>query len=611
MNGQQQRKPMKKMLILWIVLICFLCGCGKRSEVVEEKNCNVVIEQGEGFSAKNDVQSVSRGSDVVFEIALEKGYKIVAADYKNYTLEPAKEGEPVHLTIHRVKYPVVVTLTCEKSDGVIIYDANGGELLGAGTSTRAEVPVFKKHLRVNTSIGTDLLKRDGYTLVGWNTKADGTGESTGLGSRVDFTDGMVLYAMWSPWTKECAFTYRVAGEYAIITGYHGTEKTVSVPESLDGKTVIEIEEDAFLDATCETVVLPKTIQRIENGAFQNALLQELYLYDNLSYVSDESFKGCKELQTLHINAIKPPVYSGSFYDTFQDKYDYLLSIRDQKKIVLFSGSSARFGFDSPRLKKEFPNYEVSNMGVFAYTNAYPQFLLIEELMQEGDILLLSPEFDARQRQFCTTHALDDKFFCMMESNYDTVASLDLRMVTKVFGAFYTYLTNRQTMETKSYELCASDFDEDGNPVEEPSYNVQGDYILYRSNADSVEPVFGLPVEYTVASFPKESYFGNANEVYERFLRKGIHVYFTYAPRNRYAISEESTPKEREKLHQYLQEKLIIPVISDLEESLYEGTWLYGTDNHLSTEGVEVRTERIIKDLHRQMEKDGLEERKEP
>lgn len=167
------------------------------------------------------------------------------------------------------------------------------------------------------------------------------------------------------------------------------------------------------------------------------------------------------------------------------------------------------------------------------------------------------------------------------------------------------------MEAKSYELCASDFDEDGNPVEEPSYNVQGDYILYRSNADSVEPVFGLPVEYTVASFPKESYFGNANEVYERFLRKGIHVYFTYAPRNRYAISEESTPKEREKLHQYLQEKLIIPVISDLEESLYEGTWLYGTDNHLSKEGVEVRTERIIKDLHRQMEKDGLEERKEP
>ena len=64
------------------------------------------------------------------------------------------------------------------------------------------------------------------------------------------------------------------------------------------------------------------------------------------------------------------------------------------------------------------------------------------------------------------------------------------------------------------------------------------------------------------------------------------------------------------LHQYLQENLIIPVISDLEESLYEGTWLYGTDNHLSTEGVAIRTERIIEDLHRQMEKDGLEERKE-
>lgn len=596
---------------MWIGLICFLCGCGKRSEVPEEKFCNVVVEQGEGFVVENDVQSVSRGSDAVFEIALEKGCKIVSADYQNYTLEPAKDGESVHLTIHQVKYPVVVTLTCKRSDGMILYDANGGETSGDEASHIVEVPVFKNHLRVNTSISTDLFQRDGYTLIGWNTKADGTGESTGLGSRVDFTDGMVLYAMWSPWTKESEFSYREAGGNAIITGYHGSDKTVSVPEVLDGKTVIGIEEDAFSDATCETVILPKTIQRIENGAFKNALLQELYLYDNLSYVSDGSFKGCKELRTLHINAIKPPVYSGSFYDTFQDKYDYLLSIRNQKKIVLFSGSSARFGYDSPRLQKEFPEYEVSNMGVFAYTNAYPQFLLIEQLMKEGDILLHSPEFDARQRQFCTTHALDDKFFCMMESNYDVVANIDLREVSNVFGAFYTYLTNRQTMEAKSYELSARDFDEDGNAVEEPSYNENGDYILYRSNADSVEPVFGLPVEYTVASFPKESYFGNANEVYERFLRKRIQVYFTYAPRNRYAISEESTPEEREKLHQYLQEKLIIPVISDLEESLYEGTWLYGTDNHLSTEGVEIRTERIIEDLHRQMEKDGLEERKEP
>lgn len=52
------------------------------------------------------------------------------------------------------------------------------------------------------------------------------------------------------------------------------------------------------------------------------------------------------------------------------------------------------------------------MGVFAYTNALPQLELIRAQMRPGDLLLLSPEFDAAKRQFCTTNAFDDAFFCM-------------------------------------------------------------------------------------------------------------------------------------------------------------------------------------------------------
>ena len=50
------------------------------------------------------------------------------------------------------------------------------------------------------------------------------------------------------------------------------------------------------------------------------------------------------------------------------------------------------------------------MGVFAYTNALPQLELIRAQMRPGDLLLLSPEFDAAKRQFCTTNAFDDAFF---------------------------------------------------------------------------------------------------------------------------------------------------------------------------------------------------------
>lgn len=497
------------------------------------------------------------------------------------------------------------TEEAQKSDFKILYDANGGMSAEEGSGEQVEISMQRTHLRINTSTGRDLFAREGHTLIGWNTKADGSGETIGLGSRIVPSQNLVLYAVWSPWTGAEHFTYELSGDYAVITAYQGSEKIISIPKTLDGFEVIGIGSHAFSGADCETVILPDSIKRVEHQAFFQSHMKTLYLSDNISYLNDSSFEECKELQTLHINAVKAPVYSGSYYDTFSDKYDYLLLNKDNEKLVLFGGSSVRFGYDSELLEEAFPDYKTINVGVFAYTNALPQFLLIEQLMKEGDILLHSPEFDARQRQFCTTNALDDKFFCMMESNYDAVSKLDLRSVTNVFNAFYTYLSDRQGMTEKGYQISPKDYDENGNFVTEESYNVQGDYVLYRPNAETVEPVYGLPLEYTRASFPKQSYFENANAVYQRFLDRGIRVYLTFSPRNRYALSEDSTKEERAKLQESMKERLVIPVISDLEDSLYEGTYLYGTDNHLSTEGVRIRTERVIEDLHKQMQIDGI------
>ena len=86
----------------------------------------------------------------------------------------------------------------------------------------------------------------------------------------------------------------------------------------------------------------------------------------------------------------------------------------------------------------------------------------------------------------------------------------------------------------------------------------------------------------------------------------IKVYFTYSPRNKYALSKGSTEEERARLHEYFKSQLHIPVISELEDSLYTGIYLYGTDNHLSTEGAQIRTERVIRDLKEQLAKEEKE-----
>lgn len=583
----------KKRLSALFLLIFFLVGCTPELSV-RAYDCRVVLEDGAGFFCSDHVQIVRRGTDVTFYLTPMDGYEITGSDYANTTVSYSRENG-VFVTLHNVRYSTVVTLTVKKSDTSLLYHINDGT-----AQPPVSVPVTPSHLRWNTA--TMLFEREGYTLTGWNTQPDGSGTAIGLGSRVDPAEGPDLYAQWSRWSDPSLFQWEPSTGGVTVTAYLGAEEIVTVPALLDGQRVTAISSGAFRDARCHTVILPDTLTTLRPGAFEGSALATLYLFDNIRLIGNPGVP----IQTLHLNARELPVYSGTYYDTFQDKYDRLLSLRDQKKIVLFGGSASRFGYDSEMLAEAFPDYAIVNMGVFAYTNAMPQMDLILQCMQPGDILIHMPEFDTSKTQFCISTDLDESFFNMMESNYDALAALDLREYTKIFTALEQYLTTRDPMVKKSYALSPADFDEDGNPVDAPSYNAYGDYIVYRPNASTQRPVYGMPVAYTVAAFPEDSHINSINKMYHKFLDAGVSVYFTYAPRNALALSDASTAEARAALDAYFREKLCVPVISEIEDSLWSGVYLYGTDNHLSTEGVAIHTQRIIPLIQAQMEADGLE-----
>ena len=368
---------------------------------------------------------------------------------------------------------------------------------------------------------------------------------------------------------------------------------------------MEIAAGAFADAPCKTVIFPDTLRRVQPGAFSGCAAERVTLFDNLQQISDYAFEDCTNLHTLYINTATAPVYSGSYYATFADKYDRLLSLTDTQKLVLFSGSSARFGYDSAALDAALPHYEVVNMGVFAYTNALPQLELIRAQMRPGDLLLLSPEFDAAKRQFCTTNAFDDGFFCMAEADYDIVARLDLQQYSGVFSALGSYLQTRTDMAARSCAVSPYDLDEDGNAVDTPSYNEYGDYVLYRPDAADDTPIYGLPVDYTTASFPYDTYIAPANAEFDRFAADGVRVYLTYSPRNSRAVSADSTPEAVTALDAYFRENLDVVFLTPLQDSLMPGRYFYGTDNHLSTNGVSMRTAQVIDALTKQLQGEGI------
>lgn len=481
-----------------------------------------------------------------------------------------------------------------RSGPAIRYEGNGGTLKSwAGDAI--DLPMDNAHLRVNTAQGTRYFRREGYVLTGWNTAPDGSGRPVGLGSRVERQEGLTLYAQWAKASPEEDFLTEVQGDQVWITGYGGTSPQCVVPETIGGLSVRRICAGAFRGVELDKLVLPSALTVVEPGAFLDCAIEEIRLYDAIREIGDDSFSNCRGLRTLHVNAAVSPVYSGSYFDTFSDKYDRLLSIRDQRKLVLFSGSSGRYGYDSPAIQAAFPDYQVVNMGVYAYTGALPQLDLIRALMDAGDILLSAPEFDAAAEQFCASNRLDASFWAMMESNYDAAAELDLMEYTGVFDSFGQYQANRSGMAGRNYGESPSSYDDDGNRYAFPTYNQHGDLILPRPNGDRDQRLRHNIADYTVDNIPP-AYVDSLNQVYQTFLERGIAVYFTYTPRNRSSLTEGSTPAARQALHQYLTQSLCVPVISELEDYLFSGVYFYLIDSHLSSEGAALRTRQVIADL---------------
>lgn len=476
--------------------------------------------------------------------------------------------------------------------GSIRYQGNGG--VTQSGETYMDRPMDSAHLRVNTALGTRWFTRPGYVPTGWNTEPDGSGKQIGFGSRVERRDGMVLYAQWEAETPEACFRWQVRENTVWITGYSGTEDLCVVPERLDGLPVRGICAGAFAGARMKTLVLSPQMRELEAGAFTGCTAEEIYLFDSLAIISDESFDGCENLAVIHMNAATSPVFSTSYYASFADKYDRLLSLSGQRKLVLFSGSSTRYAYDSSAIAAAYPEYGVVNMGVFAYTNALPQLELIRAHMDAGDVLLHAPEFDTLENQFCADNTIDHHFWAMMEANYDAAAELDLRVYTGVFDGLREYLRLRAGMPKLSYTASPNGYDDDGNRYLFSTYNVYGDFILPRPNGQRDE-MLHTRAEYTPAPFQPDV-LEALNAQYRKFREDGITVLFTYTPRNRSSLTEGSLPAEREALDGLLRQTLCVPVISELEASLYPGTYFYLIDSHLSTEGAKIFTRRIIGEL---------------
>ena len=97
------------------------------------------------------------------------------------------------------------------------------------------------------------------------------------------------------------FEYVIDGDTVVITAYNGTDSSIIVPASIEGKWVTEIDGAAFANNSLLTdITLPKRIESIGALAFKRCTaLESITIKQNITEIDSTAFDNCTSLTTIY------------------------------------------------------------------------------------------------------------------------------------------------------------------------------------------------------------------------------------------------------------------------------------------------------------------------
>ena len=280
----------------------------------------------------------------------------------------------------------------------------------------------------------------------------------------------------------------------------------------------------------------------------------------------------------------------SYYAALTDKIEILTST-ESPRIIIVGGSNTAFGIDSELFQKE-SGYNVVNMGLNG--NLGMRFMLhtIEPSLQQGDIVLIMPEFDSILGTF---ESIGPAYVQVLLTNPSLAQYIhspqEIYYFLKLFP--YTY--------TEAIKTMISDYFKKGCIVcenEEPIYyrtafNQYGD-IVSHENIHPIWEIGHIYLSVTEDDHNVQRFIDILNDFARRTLVKDITVLLTYPPTP--SAGDQRTMNMLTLLDTMLTSELQIEVISKPEEAWYSRALFFDKPYHLNIEGRELNTQRIIQQI---------------
>lgn len=132
-----------------------------------------------------------------------------------------------------------------------------------------------------------------YTIPGRYIAA-GRGAINIYSERAGYQDGEA-WVEFAAVPAASDYKYRISGGEAVITGYIGGDRIVTVPEELGGCPVTEIDESAFGGRMITRVILPESVRWIGAHAFEDCAQLERIDIPRNTHVHKYAFSDCDSL----------------------------------------------------------------------------------------------------------------------------------------------------------------------------------------------------------------------------------------------------------------------------------------------------------------------------
>ena len=547
----------------------------------------------------------------------------------------------------------------------LVYDVNGGKINVNSTNISRNdfytatvkddlvvVKMGKEYLDFMESASTFYddasFTRDGYILIEYNTKPDGSGEAYSLGSKFPLLqineDMPVLYCIWAKASAENLFTVtdfsnplpsttnearapHWVSEGVKITSYKGDERTVVIPEKIGGKPVVAIGAGAFNNKSVNTLIMGRNIFVVEDGAFVGcSSLSTMYFPDSMYLMNNEALDAASmsKLAHIYVNATMAPRYSKNGDAKFAAKLSRVLAGKYDNKIIVIAGSSVYQGFGTQYMEALLEgDYRVVNFGTTRTTNGAMYLEAMGELTHEGDIIIYAPE---NSSYMFGESELYWKTLRDLEGMYNIFRYVDMRNYDNFFGAFTDFnQRNRYQRNIDHYEnICKvgsqmnkygdyvyGDRDKvvDGEGYRDVYYVTMNERIKSKleskpgGNWDDKEyqeqnKDYTDPNNVTWCSFTEERFVMLMNHAINKAKSSGAKVYFGFCPVDASKlVAEANNPEAFAEYDRLILDTFTFDgIVGNSINYAYAHTYLYDNAFHLNDVGRTYRTYRVYLDL---------------